>query len=147
MAVAEARDEAPAPLPPPNSPEVAWFDLLPRIPPREALGHRALHLGEADLQHHLLLAAHHHQVRNPVGRVALGEVQRAVELLDRGDRTRQDDAVVRGAHLDPFVWQDLLEPLLELGDVGRDLDLDVRDQPPVGPRSVSVVRPGALPST
>jgi hypothetical protein len=34
---------------------------------RQFLAHRALHLGEADLQHHLLRAADHHQVGDAAG--------------------------------------------------------------------------------
>ena len=53
----------------------------------QLLADRPLHLGEADLQHDLLRAAHDHQVRDPIRRIAVGEVQRPVQLGGRGDGT------------------------------------------------------------
>ena len=113
----------------------------------QRLADAALHFRKADLQHDLLGAADAHQVGHPLRRVALRQFQRAVQTGGAADRAGQHDAVIGGAHLDLFAGQDLLQPFLELGDVGRDLHLDVGDQRPSAPRSVIVVRPGALPSS
>jgi hypothetical protein len=94
----------------------------------KAFRYAAVHFREADLQHDLLRSAHHHEVRYPVGGVAVCQVEGPVKFGGRGHLARQHDAVVRGADLDLLARKDLLQPFLELGDVGRDVHVDVRDQ-------------------
>ena len=108
------------------------------------LGHAALHLGEADLQHHLLHTADIHQVRHPARRIAFGEVKRPVKLCGRGDDARQHDAVIGRAHLDLLARNDLLQPFLELRHVERDLNVHIGDKLALGRQKRQRGAPGGL---
>ncbi len=63
-----------------------------------------------------------------MGRIAFGQIQRALEFLGGTDGARQDHAVIGGAHFDLFAGQDLAQTFLEFRYVGRHAHLDIGNQ-------------------
>lgn len=133
-----------------NDTEIARSKADTGIPRRnghaaiQPLADRPLHFCEPHLQHDLLRAAHPHQVRNPLRRVAFREIKCPVKRGCRRRNARQDDPVIGGAHLDnaPF-GRICCSRSLNSATSSVTCTSTLVMSLPSGPKSVSVVQPGA----